>query len=173
MAFDPAAWAAQRLGPQGQQPRLTSAPPINADQREWSIAAVKDKFGRENLHSALTLGASQGELPGSAVGLVNAQNAPLDNQSYPMPPRGDGEPVSMASNAPMYNNPQTGNINQSTGLVSATNEPLTATNTQPIQQQIIQGTFFSSRKSRMRPGNSGETSGKAPMGTTGISTDRL
>lgn len=164
MAFDPAAWAAQRLGPQGQQPRLTSAPPINADQREWSIAAVKDKFGRENLHSALTLGASQGELPGSAVGLVNAQNAPLDNQSYPMPPRGDGEPVSMASNAPMYNNPQTGNINQSTGLVSATNEPLTATNTQPIQQQIIQGTFFQFPE---EPDASGELWGNIGEGPNG------
>ncbi len=138
MSFSPEDWAKERLGPQALQPRPMPLPPITGDQRSWAIETVKARYPKEQLRATLTGGIQTGQLP--QVGFVNAQNAPLYNESYPMPPRGDGEPVSMTGATAEYVDQQTGHVaDVGTGFVTASNDPLTATPTQPIQQQIIQG----------------------------------
>ncbi len=163
MGFSPEEWAKQRLGPQGMQARYNPLPPINGDQRQWAINEVKSRYGPKDLQAVVGGGISQGNIP--QVGYVNSTNEPLDNQSYPMPPRGDGSPVSMTGATAEYMSQQTGHPSHvGTGFVTADTEPLTATPTQSIQQQIIQGTFFQFPE---EPDPSGEiwgTIGEGPNG---------
>lgn len=163
MSFSPEEWAKDRLGPQALQSRPMPMPPITGDQRSWAIEAVKARYPKEQLRATLTAGVQSGQLP--QVGVVNAQNAPLYDMSYPMPPRGDGEPVSMTGATAEYVNQQTGHpADVGTGFVTASNDPLTATATQSIQQQIIQGSFFQFPES---PDPAGELWGSIGEGPNG------
>ncbi len=163
MGFSPEEWAKERLGPQGMQPRYNPLPPINGDQRQWAINEVKSRYGPEDLKAVVGGGMTQGAIP--QVGYVNAQNDPLANQSYPMPPRGDGEPVSMTGATAEYVNQQTGHPSPvGSGFVTESTDPLTATPTQSIQQQIIQGSFFQFPEEPDASGELWGTIGEGPNG---------
>ena len=155
MAWSPEQWATQNGGSLARIPRRMPVPPLTAEQRRWAQEQVKAGWSPRDLGAVLAQGFGQ-------TGVVTPQNEPLYNESYPMPPT--NAPVSLAGSAPMGNNPQT-------GLVTGANQPLytasttdSAGNGESIQQEIIQGSYFTFP---LQPDASGELWGNLGEGPNG------